>query len=216
MGRLVLFFLLVFTPMAFGIERGSVEYSSYDIDYSKLDTDYIKKQAEESFIQATTAQAQNQEGKATIFSKALGNYKLLFSAYPDNIEYCTKIGELYDFLGKDRYAKEYFYRGITLQSDSYLPYEKFGNFYFARKQYNLALKQYIKAYNEDNNVYNVNHNMGMIYQKLGDTKSALKYYKQAQAINANQQLIDKIRSLEELHSQNTVYYQNTRIHFVED
>ena len=50
----------------------------------------------------------------------------------------------------------------------------------------------------------------------GDTQAAIKHFKEAQCFQQSEELAMKIRLLEELNSNNTVYYQNKRIHFVED
>lgn len=215
MGRFVL--LIIFTLISTGVyavEKGSIEYTPYTIDHSKLDLPSLEQEADNYYILATTASTKKDVDKYTTF--ALGAYKLLFDAKPDNVNYCLKIAELYDKNNKDRYAKEYYYRAITLKSDSALPYEGFGNFYFTRTDYRRALKYYIQAYNRDSNLQNVNTKLGIIYSKLGDTNAALKFTQENSTSSPNTNNSDKIRLLEELNSSNAVYYQNTRIHFVED
>lgn len=212
MGRLVFLLLfLIFGATTFATEQASVEYSAYTIDYAKLDEITLKTEAEHLFELANLGE--NQE---KYIAQALGVYQLLLKKCPDKVEYCVRLGQLYSMLKKDRYAKEYYYRAITLNPTSHLPYESFGDFYYERSDFRNALKQYKRAYNSDNKVYNVNFKMGTIYHKLGDTHSALKYLKEAETLASNEELTNKIRILEELNSLNAVYYQNTRLHFVED
>ena len=53
--------------------------------------------------------------------------------------------------------------------------------------------------------------MGDIYEKFGDTRSALKYLYQAQNQNANPELEEKIKRIELQDSINKEYYSDTRI-----
>lgn len=215
MGRLVLLIIIsLVSTGVFAVEKGGVEYTPYSIDHSKLDLTTLEQEAVQYYTLSTTATTKEDVDKYTTY--ALGAYKLLFDAKPDNINYCLKIAELYDKNGKNRYAKEYYYRAITLNPDSALPFEGFGNFYFSRADYRRALKQYIQAYNRDSNIQNVNNRLGIIYTKLGDTDAALKFTKQGSTNSKNMDTSNKIRLLEELNSSNAVYYQNTRVHFVED
>lgn len=219
MGRLILLIVIsLFSTATIAIEQGSVEISQFnDKSSSKLDTATIEQNAILNYNKIMQPVSElSKEDFLNTTSQALIDYKILFSQSPDNIDYCIKIAELYDKLGKDRLAKEFFYRGITLQPKSPLPYEKFGNFYYSRKFYRLALKQYTKAYHYDNSSYNVNQKIGNIYQKFGDTETALVYLKQAHNIKSTGQLSEKIQKLEDFKNNNAVYYQNTRIHFVED
>lgn len=215
MGRLVLLIIVtLISTGVYAVEKGGVEYTPYTIDHSKLDLTTLEQEAVQYYTLSTTATTKEDIEKYTTY--ALGAYKLLFDAKPDNINYCLKIAKLYDKNNKDRYAKEYYYRAITLNSSSAQPYEGFGDFYFTRANYRRALKYYIQAYNNDNNIQNVNNRLGIIYTKLGDTDAALKFTQKSPTPSQNTNNSDKIRLLEELNSSNAVYYQNTRVHFVED
>ena len=54
--------------------------------------------------------------------------------------------------------------------------------------------------------------MGDIYEKLGDTRSALKYLKLASEQSPNENLINQIKRIEANDTVNYTYYENTRIH----
>lgn len=197
----------------FAAQTARIEYIP-QIDYSQINAEEMEKEAYGLYTIAMESTIAEERERNII--KALGLYRALLSKEPENVFYCLRLAELYDIYGKDRYAKEFYYRAITLRPDSYMPYEGFGNYYFARTEYRRALKQYNKAYIKDSGIYNVNNKLGTIYQKLGDTQSSLKYFKEANELRPSEELSAKIRLLEELNSSETVYYQNTRIHFVED
>ena len=54
--------------------------------------------------------------------------------------------------------------------------------------------------------------MGDIYEKLGDTRSALKYLKLALEQSPNENLANQINRIEANDSVNKTFYENTRIH----
>ena len=53
--------------------------------------------------------------------------------------------------------------------------------------------------------------MGDIYEKFGDTRSALKYLRDAQAQSSNQELENKILRIEAQDAINKEFYSDTRI-----
>ena len=214
MGRILLLFLLfAFTTPCWAIQRGGIQYTP-SIDYSGIETSRLEQEAFSDYNVAISSTIPEEINASTI--RALGAYRTLLSKHPENVSYCLRIAELYDKSKKNRLAKEFYYRAITLNSSSPLPYEGFGDYYYRRADYKRALVQFNEAYIRDNQIYNVSNKIGTIYQKFGDTRSALKYLKEAYNLNPNEELAGKIRLLEELNSTNKVYYQNTRIHFVED
>lgn len=97
---------------------------------------------------------------------ALNLYSVLSDAYPDNIIYPLKVGKLYDTLGKDRYAKGYYFRAMNIDKSNPEPYFCLGNFYYDREQYRKALKFYLKAYDYGNMLSK--EKINAIYEKLGD------------------------------------------------
>ena len=58
-------------------------------------------------------------------------------------------------------------------------YYNFAEFYYRRESYRNALRHYNQAYKHgfDTN-YNTLYKMGDIYEKFGDSRSALKYFKE--------------------------------------
>ncbi len=208
----IILFLFITFP-AIGAEKGRIEYTPR-IDYSLINTKEFEDKAFQYYtiaIQSTIKEEQIKNAEL-----AVGCYRILTSKHPASPKYTLKLAQLYNLMGHDRLAKEFYYKTISLD-ENYAPgYEGFGDYYYNRKEYRRALKQYNKAYIQNNSIYNVNNKIGTIYQKLGDTQSAVKYLNEAYKINPTEELNVKIRLLEELNSSNALYYKNTRIHFVED
>ena len=145
-------------------------------------------------------------------TNALFLYNILFKVNPDKLEYSVKLGILYDKVGKDRQAKGQFSRAIGINKESPLPYFYFGEFYYKRNLYRKAMKYYNEAYKKGFKTnYDLLFRMGDIYEKFGDTRSALKYLKEAEAQNPNSELADKIKRVELQDSVNKEYYSDTRI-----
>ena len=75
-----------------------------------------------------------------------------------------------------------------------------------------ALKYYREAYKLGMNTnYDLLYKMGDIYEKFGDTRSALKYLQEAQIQSTNPELENKIKKIEAQDAINKEYYSNTRI-----
>lgn len=214
MHKFVITALLTLIPLSsFAIQKGGIEYIP-KIDYNLINTSDFEKKAFKHFTIATTTDTEEERIKNIEY--ALGEYRALLTKHPDNPDYALKLALLYELINKDRYAKSLFYQALSINPKHAQAHEAFGDYYFKKEDYRKALKQYNEAYILNNNIYNVNYKIGVIHQKLGDTRSALKYLRQAQQINTSEELENKIRLLEELNSSNALYYQNTRIHFVED
>ena len=193
---------------SFSAIKGAVEYS-IPIDYSKLKEQEIKIKAENFFYNASKL-------KDNIVNEDLTNaiihYKVLENINPDKIEYPVKLGILYDKISKDRQAKGYFSKAIGIDNTSPLPYFYLGEFYYKRESYRKALKYYNEAYSrgfESN--YDILYRMGDIYEKFGDTRSALKYLYSSQKQNPNPDIESKIKRIELQDSINKEFYSNTRI-----
>lgn len=197
--------LLFIALPAIAIENIGIEYS-VNTDYNKV----LENKAYNSYKKAMQTKDEN------AISNAIGGYRTLLTYTPNNTNYCLKIAELYDLYEKRSFAKEFFTRTLILDPTMPTAHEGFGNHYYKQNNYRMALKEYNEAYRLNLRNYNISSRLGTIYQKFGDTQSALKHFKEAQNFQNSEELAMKIRLLEELNSNNTVYYQNKRIHFVED
>ncbi len=214
MYKIILTIILTFAAIpVMAVEKGGVEYFQ-KIDYSLINTKEFEDKAFQYYTAATESTIEEEITRNAEY--AAGCYRVLLSKHPDNPSYSLKLAQLYEILGQNKYAKEFYYKTLLIDKNYTPGYEGFGDYYYKRAEYRRALKQYNQAYIRNNSIYNVNNKIGVIYQKLGDTQSALKYLNEAYTINPSEELNTKIRLLEELNSNNTLYYKNTRIHFVED
>lgn len=202
-----LYSILNFYPVDAAI-KGSVDYS-IPIDYSKLNEQEVELRAREYFFNAKKLE----DGRINEdMTNALMLYEILQRINPEKLEYPVKLGILQDKIGKDRQAKGNFSRAIGIDNKNPLPYFYFGEFYYKRDLYRKALKYYNETYIRgfDTN-YNLLYRMGDIYEKLGDSRSALKYLYEAQKQSSNPDLENKIKRIEAQDSINKEFYSDTRI-----
>lgn len=188
--------------------RGKIDYS-IPVDYSKLSESELEDRAKVYYFNAQ----KYKDGEVNEdITNALMLYSVLQNINPDNLNYCIKLGALYDKLNMDKYAKGNFSRAIGLDASQPEPYFYLGEFYYKRQMYRKALKYYAEAYKRGYETnYDMLYKMGDIYEKFGDTRSALKYLNDASKQNPNSELDNKIKRIEAQHSINNEYYSNTRI-----
>lgn len=206
---LTLLILTIYQPCMATIQ-GGIDYK-ISIDYSKLDEKELQQKAD--FYYSYAIKTGNLDENMT---SALTLYHILAHKNPENIYNLTKLGTLYDLIGKDRTAKLAFYDAIGINSQKGEPYFRLGNFYYRRELYKKALKMYKEAYQKEySNHYETLYQIGDIYEKFGDTEAALKYLNLAKKINPNTELDNKILRVENTHKINNEYYSNTRIRILE-
>lgn len=193
---------------AFGAIKGKIDYS-IPVDYSKLSEPELEAKAKVYYFNAMKLKDGEMNEDMT---NALMLYSVLQNTNPENISYCVKLGTLYDKLNMDRYAKGNLSRAIGIDASQPEPYFYLGEFYYKRQMYRKALKYYGEAYQRGYTTnYDMLYKMGDIYEKFGDTRSALKYLQDASAQNPNSELDNKIKRIEAQHSVNKEYYSNTRL-----
>ena len=209
---IILLFILIlassFCSPAFSAIVGKIDYS-IPIDYSKINETETSDKAKIYFYNAERVRDGiiNED-----ITNALMLYNVLQRVNPENIEYPIRLGILYDKIGKDRQAKGNFSKAIGINSENPAPYFHFGNYYYKREQYRKALKYYNESYKKGLKTdYELLSKMGDIYEKFGDSRSALKYLKEAQAQNPTPELENKIKQVEMQNSINKEYYSDTRI-----
>ena len=204
---IIIFTVLIQFP-AYGSIQGGIQYS-IPTDYSKLSEAELEARAKKYFY---LAQKLDDRKINEDMTNALMLYTILQRVNPENIDYCVKLGILYDQVDLDRYAKGNFSRAISINKTKPEPYFYFGEYYYARQSYRNALKYYKKAYNTGyNKNYDLLYKMGDIYEKFGDTRSALKYLLEASSQNPNEELDNKIKRIDLQNNVNKEYYSNTRI-----
>ena len=190
--------------------KGSVEYN-IPIDYSKLNETELNEKAKVYFFNALKYKDNTLNDD---ISSALVLYQILQNINPENINYPIKLGILYDKLEKDRQAKGAFSKAIGINPDYYESYFYLGEFYYNREMYKKALKYYKLAHARTNfKNYDLLYRMGDIYEKFGDTKTALIYLEQAIEQSSNPEIQNKINRIRNMDSINKEYYENLERHY---
>lgn len=161
---LVIFFLFMTNLSAHSAYKGGISYS-IPVEYKNLPESELRGKAENFFVLAKGCEGNIPDSNMT---NALVLYSVLQNMNPYNIDYSVKLGILYDRINKDRYAKGNFSRAIGVDSSRYEPYYYFGEYYYRRAQYRMALKYYKKALERTNTPnYNLVSRMNDIYAKFG-------------------------------------------------
>lgn len=209
---IILIFVCSLSAPAFCALKGGLEYQ-IPIDYSKLSTEELENKA--GFYYGLALKTSN--GKVNDdMTSALNLYTILSSKNPKNTFYKIRLGYLYDVIGKDRYAKGYFYQVIGIDGKQPEPYFRLGEFYYRRELYKKALNMYKEAYKRGyDGHYDTLYKIGDIYEKFGDTEAALKYLKLAAQKSPNSELDNKIKRVENANAINKEYYSDTRIRLME-
>lgn len=207
----ILLICILFTGIvlpAFSSVKGGIEYS-IPVDYSKINETETELKARNYFFNATKLKDGTVNEDMT---NALMLYSVLQKINPDKPEYAIKLGILYDKINKDRQAKGYFSKAIGIDNSSPIPYFCLGEFYYKRELYRKALKYYNKSYAQGYETnYDLLYKMGDIYEKFGDTRSALKYLQEAQKQSPNPELDNKIKRIQIQNNTNKEFYSDTRI-----
>ena len=192
----------------FSAVKGGIEYS-IPIDYSKLSEEELKDKARSYYIKVVEPVDEINQDDLT---NALFLYSVLSKINPNSIEYAVKMGVLNDKLDKPRLAKGYFSKAVGIDFENPQPYFYFGEFYYRRNLLRKALHYFNRAYASGfEKHYLTLYRIGCIYEKLGDTRSALNYLRQAQEQNNNPDLENAIKRVESQDSINKEYYSETRI-----
>lgn len=213
MKRFFVIFFLIFGLMIFSQDTnaavvGGIEYK-IPIDYEKLSQEELETKADFYYLLAR----KNAIGEVDRdMTNALVLYTILTKKCPDNTFYFTRLGVLYDLCNRDKYAKSNFSRAISEDSSKPETYFYFGEFFYRRLHLKKALNMYKQAYKKGfNNDYQTIFKIGDIYEKLGDTEAALKYFYLAREISPNEELEQNIIRAEQAHQINKEYYSDSRI-----
>ena len=198
---LILLFLTI--NISYSAIKSGIEYK-IPIDYNVVDeVEYAAKAGFYYNLALKTNSGKINEDT----TNALNLYTILNNKNPNNIIYPLRLGILYDLSNKDRLAKGNFYKAMGINENSPMPYFYLGEYFYKRSSYKKALKMYKQAYDKGfNKNYDTLYKLGDIYEKFGDTQSALKYYKSASEMNPNDELSNKISKMEQFDSVNKTYY----------
>ena len=211
--KLLPFFLcfLLITP-SYSALKGKLDYQ-IPIDYSMLSEEELDSKAGVYYNLALKSYNGEINDEMT---SALNLYAILCNKDPKNIFYKTRLGFLYDVIGKDKYARGCFYAAIGVDKKQPEPFFRLGEFYYRRELYKRALKMYKIAYKKGyQEHYETLYKIGDIYEKFGDTEAALRYLKLASQKSPNTELDNKIQRVENANLVNKEYYSNTRVRIEE-
>ena len=213
MRQLSITFLLIFTSFllfsgpSYSAIKGGINYT-IPTDYSNLSEQELSVKADKYFYLAKRLEDKKTNEDMT---NALMLYSVLQNMNPENLIYSVRLGILYDKLQMDRYAKGNLSRAIGINPKAPEPLFYLGEFYYKRTMYRQALKYYKRAYDNTTGInYDLSYRMGDIYEKLGDTKSALKYLNEAEIQSPNPELERKIERIKAMDSDNFKYYSNLK------
>ena len=200
---LITLVMLLFEQPSYCAIKGGIKYS-IPTDYSKLSETELNEKADKYYYLAGQLPDKTVNDDMT---NALMLYSVLQNINPEEIKYSVRLGILYDKLDMGRYAKGNFSRAIGVKPSAYEPYYYMAEFYYKRAVYKNALKYYQKAETKAGGKnYDILYKIGDIYEKFGDTKTALKYLNDANAISPNSELEQKIKYIEAFDSANGKYY----------
>lgn len=180
---LLIFILITVNVPVYSAYKGGISYS-IPVEYKNLSESELRGKAEGFFL---IAQARNDGTVDENTTNALVLYSVLQHINPYNVDYFVKAGILYDKINKDRYAKGSFSRAIGIDSSRYEPYFYFGEYYYNRKQYRMALKYYNKALERTNKPSsNLINRINDIYSKLGTSERAQVRNKLPETVTSKQ------------------------------
>ena len=186
---------------AFASVSGRIDYQ-IPIDYTKLNKDELEERAD--FYYAAAIKTDTLSSDTTY---ALILYNVLSEKEPNNIKYLIRLGNLYDIIGKDRYAKGNYFHAIGINPQAPESFFNLAEFYYKRELYKKALKFYKLAYEKGYNThYQTLYKIGDIYQKFGDTKNAIKYLQVVSELEYNTDLNEKLYKIQNEHNTNKEYY----------
>lgn len=167
-------------------------------------------QTEADYYLDTAMSTTDESTKRVLLETAAGKYFLLSKINPQAVTPYVQLARIYDITGKDKYAKEYFYRATNIENLSPFANFYFGEYYFRRDDFRRALRYYLIAYeNGYNNIYELNLRLAVIYEKIGDLENAKRYYTIASSIDSSQtEVLTKIEQLNQLKYGESEYYRN--------
>lgn len=200
------FLCINFSVATFATEFGSLKYNDVYVDYSKFDKNEVRVFAENEFVKAI--KNENKAAKKLLFQSSLNHYYILTQIDSGDIHSIVQMARIYDFFGKNSYAKAYFFRALKIDINSIEANYYFGDFYYSRNDYKRALYYYEKSYNNGEvNNYELLVKIAKIYEALGDLLRANQFYKRAYLLNPKDvEIPDKIEEIEAIKYQDTGYY----------
>ena len=115
------------------VEFGSVQYQNKNYnDYSSFDKSAVKKSADSMFSKALKTKDKNK--KKELLEKAAGEYYILTKIEPNDLYAINQLGRIYDYEGKNSYAKGYFNKALEINKNYAPTNYYFGEYYYSRNE----------------------------------------------------------------------------------
>ena len=202
---LILFILCINSVFA-QTQNAYLNYNGYQ--YAFKPTDKAKFLTNAYVNMLLWEKALTVEDKNFYLKEAMRYYFLLSKIDPKSIDAQIGLGRVYDEYKLDKFAKEHFFKAYDFDNRNPKTNFYFANFYYKRNDFITALFYYKKAYQYGfSKNYEVNYKIGTIHEKLADIETAKKFYVSASKIKPqNEELINKIRLLDELKYDESQYY----------
>lgn len=187
-----------------------MDYEANRFNYSSLDLNKLKTSGNNYFNQGINARRKFEREQA--FNRAIGEYSLMLKTEPRNMFAMVQIARVYDMLGQDKLASDYFIHATNIEPNNARANYFYGEYYFKRSKLQKALKHYLISYKNGNaNDFNTVCRLGMTYEKLADLKNAKIFYQKAVKINPQKRaLYTKIKNIDNANYESSEYYKDIR------
>lgn len=200
-------FIILNSNLSYAVTKDAyVEYNGYQYKFKTGDEAIFLKNAAENF--EMFEKIENVTEKSFYLQEAMRYYFLSSLITPNNIEVQMGLGKVYDEMRQDKLAKKHFFTAIGLEQKNPKANLYLADFYYKRNELIPAIHYYEAAYKcgYANNYY-LNYRLGNIYEKLADIEAAKFFYINASRLKSdNQELLNKIRLLDELNYAGSQYY----------
>lgn len=112
------------------------------------------------------------------FSLALRIYNSLLKEDPENKEYLSAVGNIYEKTNSDAMALGYFQKILKNSPNDFEALNHTGGIYRRLKMYNEAIEVLKKALATGKNTSEVNYNLGFTYKTMGKNQEAIECFEQ--------------------------------------
>lgn len=112
------------------------------------------------------------------FSLALRIYNSLLKDDPENKEYLSAVGNIYEKTNSDAMALGYFQKILKNSPNDFEALNHIGGIYRRLKMYNEAIEVLKKALATGKNTSEVNYNLGFTYKTMGKNQEAIECFEQ--------------------------------------
>ncbi|RAI16059.1 MAG: hypothetical protein DKM22_00865 [Candidatus Melainabacteria bacterium] len=161
--------------------NSTIEYNRHLYTLSKSD-EYAFLRKADSCIKAWEI-TKDSALKQKYLKDALRYYYIVVKSDNSNIKAHIGLGRVYDLMGEDRYARMHFNYAYNIDNKNPMLNYRYGDYYYRRKQLNLAQNYYSRAYRYgySKNI-DLNDKLAKTYVKLAEPQKAKQHQKVANAV----------------------------------